>query len=822
MKRTDIINILIEKINGNNYLEIGVCSGENFNNIKCKHKVGVDPNVNSPATIHLTSDEFFKTNKENFDVIFIDGLHHSEQVYRDIINSLNVLSPNGYIVCHDMNPEKEEHQIIPFTGGVWTGDCWKAFVSLRQERNDLGMYVVNTDYGCGIIQKGTQESLKINEELNWNNFNINRKKWLNLISIQEFYETFDIKFTLNDLLISFIHNPNNSENNFLLALYYHSIGQTASALSYYLRTAERTDDKLFQYECLIKASMCFDEQGCRSFTVKGLLQHAVSILPKRPEGYFLLSRFYEREQKWHDSYLIASIGIVVSDFNCNSLRTEINYPGKYGILFEKAVSSWHCGLCDESRDLFIDLNKNYELDEIHAQAVDNNLIRLNIKKSQSKLTQYDISDKNKLKFQFENLEIIDKNYSEAYQDMFVLSMLNGKKNGTYLEIGAGDPFYGNNTALLETKFGWKGIALDIDENFVTAHTQQRNHTCLLNDALEVDYKKLLNLRNMPTNIDYLQLDCDPPEITYKILSKIPFETHKFAVITYEHDYYCDETKSFRDKSRKYLQSFGYQLVVDNISPDDEKPFEDWWVHPDLIDNTIINKMLNIDGTTKKAKNYILSGNKFYSDFETDKYLRENFFPDLDYKGIMVEVGAGPPEFINNSKHFRDSGWRTISVEPNPKFVKQHKDTNSEVYQYACSNEEKETTFTINYNNDDWYSQENDGVSFSSLGIRYDNVPEHNTQEVIKVQTIKLNTLLDKIDVSSIDILSIDTEGWELEVMMGFDQEKYLPKVIVLENYQNNLNYEPFMKDRNYIKHSKLGYNEIYVREKLSLECVVLV
>jgi len=182
---------------------------------------------------------------------------------------------------------------------------------------------------------------------------------------------------------------------------------------------------------------------------------------------------------------------------------------------------------------------------------------------------------------------------------------------------------------------------------------------------------------------------------------------------------------------------------------------------------------------------------------------------------MVEVGAGPQEFISNSKHFRNYGWRTIAVEPNPKFVKQHKDNNSEVYQYACSNEEKETTFTINYNNDDWYSQENDGVSFSSLGIKYDNVPEHNTQEVIEVQTIKLNTLLDKIDVNSIDILSIDTEGWELEVMMGFDQEKYLPKVIVLENFQNNLNYESFMKDRNYIKHSQLGYNEIYVREKLT-------
>jgi hypothetical protein len=36
--------------------------------------------------------------------------------------------------------------------------------------------------------------------------------------------------------------------------------------------------------------------------------------------------------------------------------------------------------------------------------------------------------------------------------------------------------------------------------------------------------------------DYLQLDCDPPSVTYDILTKIPFDEHKFAVITYEHDH----------------------------------------------------------------------------------------------------------------------------------------------------------------------------------------------------------------------------------------------------------------------------------------------
>lgn len=203
--------------------------------------------------------------------------------------------------------------------------------------------------------------------------------------------------------------------------------------------------------------------------------------------------------------------------------------------------------------------------------------------------------------------------------------------------------------------------------------------------------------------------------------------------------------------------------------------------------------------------------KYYAELNTDRYIRETFFSDLSYKGVMVEVGAGPPEFISMSKHFRDNGWRAISIDPNPKFVQQHKEAGNEIYQYACSADEGVSSFVINYNNDQWYTPENDGVSFSSLAIRYKNVPNHNTQETIQVETIRLTTLLDKIEVKSVDLLSIDTEGWELDVMIGFDHQRFNPKVIVLENYQYNPNYELFMNGRGFNKHHNIEYNEIYVR-----------
>ena len=167
MTRTEIIQGLINKINGKRYLEIGMGPGTNFLQIKCEYKVCVDPTPTVPVTYELTSDAFFEQNNEMFDIVFIDGLHWSEQVYKDIVNSLNVLNEGGYIICHDMNPHLEFIQRYPqaIPESEWTGDCWKAWVKLKTERNDLNMLVVDSDYGCGVISKGKQKLIKVSCKL---------------------------------------------------------------------------------------------------------------------------------------------------------------------------------------------------------------------------------------------------------------------------------------------------------------------------------------------------------------------------------------------------------------------------------------------------------------------------------------------------------------------------------------------------------------------------------------------------------------------------------------------------------------------------------
>ena len=677
MNRTSIINYYIKTIQARSYLEIGVSDGSNFAKIQCDNKIGVDPALSSPATVHLTSDDFFAQNTKQFDVIFIDGLHHADQVKKDILNSLNVLNLGGVIICHDMNPLTEDAQIIPFRGGEWNGDCWRAFVELRQTRPDLEMFTIDCDHGVSIIKKGHQDLLSIDVEINYNTFSKYKQLWLNLISVDMFSNNMQTKInnnTLIELLKKFIDSPDDPENNLQLGLYYDSIGQTASAISYYIRTTERTLDDLIKYQCLLRTAICFEQQGTRAFSVKGMLQHAISLLPKRPEAYFLLSKFHEMEKKegdWFLCYMLSSVGLEVCDFNLPKLEMNINYPGRSGLLFEKAVSSWWCGLCEESKNLFKELLTTYDLDLMHRTAVINNLQSLNALTTPI-LNLFNKDKYFKLKEKFPGSEKITQNYSESYQDMFVLTMLNGKTNGTYLEIGAGSPFYGNNTALLEKEFGWSGISLDIDKNSVDAFSKERKNKCILKDATVVDYSELLTNSKFEKNIDYLQLDCDPPETTYKILRSIPFHQYKFAVITYEHDYYCDQSKSFRNKSREYLESLGYIMVVGDIAPDEWRNYEDWWIHPDLISSFILNKMRDSSSVIKNAEAYMLNHD---NDITTIKIEQGNVIlpqptPAVvrENKNLTISQSTPAPLLIN--PNYRNGIWIVDNFYSNPDAIRE--------------------------------------------------------------------------------------------------------------------------------------------------------
>jgi hypothetical protein len=186
--RHEIINRLIEARKYRRYLEIGVWRFDCYRHIQCAEKECVDPFVKQ-ATYCMTSDAFFAQNKKQCDIVFIDGLHTAEQVAKDIDNALSCLAPGGAIILHDCNPETEfEQRDIPeYDGkGVWVGTVWKTFARLRMTRPDLAMRMIDTDFGCGIIERGQQECFPMRENIDYSFFVQNREKLMNVIPPEEF------------------------------------------------------------------------------------------------------------------------------------------------------------------------------------------------------------------------------------------------------------------------------------------------------------------------------------------------------------------------------------------------------------------------------------------------------------------------------------------------------------------------------------------------------------------------------------------------------------------------------------------------------------
>lgn len=205
MNRIEAINHVINRKGFTKYLEIGVRNPwECFDHIQCQHKDSVDPGVeneSNPVKYPFTSDDFFTRLESGmtdlpqdfkWDLIFIDGLHISHQVERDILNSLNHLSTGGYLVLHDCNPflygYSHERVIEDYWGQAWNGTVWKAIYKLLCSRSDLDIFTVNTDEGLGIIRRGAGRKLveHTNPFYEYKVLKDNLTEHLNCVSVDDF------------------------------------------------------------------------------------------------------------------------------------------------------------------------------------------------------------------------------------------------------------------------------------------------------------------------------------------------------------------------------------------------------------------------------------------------------------------------------------------------------------------------------------------------------------------------------------------------------------------------------------------------------------
>jgi len=179
-QKHETINKIIEDNNYISYLEIGVANRANYNAIRCNRKIGVDPKCTATENIYkLTSDDFFLSNEDTFDCIFIDGLHHSEQLEQDIINAYKVLNKGGRIILHDINPFTEEMTIVPRIQEQWTGDCYKVWCGII-DNTKLKTEYYPEKYGLGVIVKSNAKpKVGMTSNISYIDFIDNKYRYIN-------------------------------------------------------------------------------------------------------------------------------------------------------------------------------------------------------------------------------------------------------------------------------------------------------------------------------------------------------------------------------------------------------------------------------------------------------------------------------------------------------------------------------------------------------------------------------------------------------------------------------------------------------------------
>lgn len=110
-----IIAEIIKGCKYSSYLELGIYHGTTFKYMQplVKRCVGVDIEkkdfIGKDSFFRMTTDAFFKQNKEKFDAVFIDAAHEYEQVRKDFENSMKCLKKGGVVFLHDTDPFSKQY-----------------------------------------------------------------------------------------------------------------------------------------------------------------------------------------------------------------------------------------------------------------------------------------------------------------------------------------------------------------------------------------------------------------------------------------------------------------------------------------------------------------------------------------------------------------------------------------------------------------------------------------------------------------------------------------------------------------------------------------
>lgn len=180
----------------------------------------------------------------------------------------------------------------------------------------------------------------------------------------------------------------------------------------------------------------------------------------------------------------------------------------------------------------------------------------------------------------------------------------------------------------------------------------------------------------------------------------------------------------------------------------------------------------------------------------------------------LDIGAHHSCIFSNTKLFYDLGSRGVLVEPDPTLFKE-----------ISKNRKHDICLNIAIG-----EEENNAIKFYIFEPSYLNTTKKDSieyltkQEGVKyiksidVKMESINNILNKYFKTGLDFLSIDTEGFDYEILSSIDFNNIRPKIICAEtlNFADKQNqhkeYEiiDFLISKNYFVYADTRLNTIFV------------
>jgi FkbM family methyltransferase len=219
-----------------------------------------------------------------------------------------------------------------------------------------------------------------------------------------------------------------------------------------------------------------------------------------------------------------------------------------------------------------------------------------------------------------------------------------------------------------------------------------------------------------------------------------------------------------------------------------------------------------DPFRKRQRDALAVAAPYHGQYGQDQVIGEELFGGRR-GGVFVDIGAHDGVSFNNTVYFeRALGWRGLCVEPIPDVFAELQKNRSAVCVRACIARGKGTREFLRATG---YAEMLSGIADTYdprhlERIRKEVSESGGTMTTIEVACERLDALLGEHGFTSVDLLSVDVEGAELEVLDSFDLRRLRPSVVCIENNYRDRAIWRAMARAGYRPYTRIRQDEIYL------------